>query len=323
VRARYWREAFKVHAQSPWVGAGAGAYGVVRKRYRTSDIDVQHAHGYAVQQLADLGWIGLAVSLAALAAWLAAAASALGLRRRDRGLPWDAERVGLATLATVVLVFGMHSLIDWTWFVPANAVAGLLAAGWVVGRGPLRDRLAAEGPTGILPAAERAGLVTERRRWSLRDRLTRWHPDPYRTTLAAAVLVTGMIVSWAIVQPLRAVHAGDAAVSRLQDGAYDAAADIALIGTRRNPVSVEPWWELATAEAYAGESELAVRALEKAVEIQPANAEAWRRLGRYRLFALSDPKAALAGFRAAFHLDPQSPDSTSDLLEASRAVAAG
>jgi cytochrome c-type biogenesis protein CcmH/NrfG len=137
------------------------------------------------------------------------------------------------------------------------------------------------------------------------------------------VLVTGVIVSWAIVQPLRAVHAGDAAVSRLQAGAYDAAADIALIGTRRNPVSVEPWWELATAEAYAGETELAVRALEKGVEIQPANAEAWRRLGRYRLSALGDAKAALSAFRAAFYLDPQSPDSTADLLEASRAVAAG
>jgi hypothetical protein len=141
VRARYWREAFKVHAQSPWVGAGAGAYGVARKRYRTSDIDVQHAHGYAVQQLADLGWAGLLLSLAALAAWLAAAASALGLRRRDRGLPWDAERVGLATLAVVVLVFGVHSLIDWTWFVPANAVAGLLAAGWQIGSASCRGRV--------------------------------------------------------------------------------------------------------------------------------------------------------------------------------------
>ena len=323
VRARYYREAFKVHADSPWVGAGAGAYGVARKRYRTSDIDVQHAHGYAVQQLADLGWAGLALSLAALAAWLAAAAAALGLRRRDRGLPWDAERVGLATLATVVLVFGVHSLIDWTWFVPANAVAALIAAGWVAGRGPLRARLASEGPTGILPAAERAGLVSETRRWSLRDRLTRWRPDPYRTGVAAGVLVTGVIVSWAIVQPLRAVHAGDAAVARLQDGAYDAAADIALIGTRRNPVSVEPWWELATAAAYDGQSATAARALEKAVEIQPANAEAWRRLGRYRLSALRDPASALLAFRAAYHLDPQSPDSTSDLLEASRAVTAG
>jgi tetratricopeptide (TPR) repeat protein len=323
VRARYWSEAFKVHAESPWIGAGAGAYGTVRKRFRTSDIDVQHAHGYTVQVLADLGWTGLLVSLAALAAWLAAAASALGLRRTDRGLPWDAERVGLATLAAVVLVFGVHSFIDWTWFVPANAVAGLLAAGWVAGRGPLRARLAAEGPTGIIPAAVRAGLVTERRRWSLREHLTRWRPDPYRTALAAGVLVGGMAVSWAIVQPLRAVHAGDAAIARLTENAYDAASDIAFIGTKRNPLSVEPWWELATAEASAGKPDLAERALEKAVAVQPANAEAWRRLGRFRLSALGQAGPALEAFRAAYHLDPQSPDSMSDVLEASRAVAAG
>jgi cytochrome c-type biogenesis protein CcmH/NrfG len=206
--------------------------------------------------------------------------------------------------------------------VPANAVAGLLAAGWVAGRGRLRSRLATEGPTGIIDAAERRGLVTDRRRWSVRDTLARWRPDPYRTGLAAAVLVAGMVVSWAIVQPLRAVHAGDAAVERLTDNAYDQASDIALIGTKRNPVSVEPWWELATAEAYAGRPELAVRALEKAVAVQPANAEAWRRLGRFRLSALGDAEPALAAFRAAYHLDPQSPDSVSDLLEASRAAAA-
>ena len=322
VRARYWREAFKIHADSPWIGAGAGAYGTARRRYRTGDIDVQHAHGYFVQQLADLGWLGVVAGLAALAAWLWAAVISLGLRRRDRGLPWDAERVGLATLAAVVVVFGVNSLIDWTWFIPANAVAALLAACWVAGRGPLRTRLAAEGPTGIIPAAERSGLVAERRRWSLREQLTRWRPSPHRTGIAAAVLLAGMAISWAIVQPLRAVHAGDAAIARLQQGNFEAAAEIALIGTKRNPLSVEPWWELADAEAQAGNFGLAVLALEKAVKVQPANAEAWRRLGRFRLSALDEPEAALSAFRAAYYLDPQSSDKASDVLEASRAVAA-
>ena len=320
VRARYWREAFKVHADSPLVGVGANGYATARRRYRTSDLDVQHAHGYVVQQLADLGWVGVGVSLALLAAWLAAAAAALGLRRRDRGLPWDAERVGLATLAAVVVVFGVHAAIDWTWSIPATAVAALLAAGWVAGRGPLRDRLAAEGPTGILPAAERAGLVAAGPRWSARERLVRWHPDPYRTAAAAGVLVAGMAIAWATVQPLRAVHAGDAAVARMQQNAWAAAADIARIGTRRNPLSVEPWWELATAEAGGGDTAGAARALERAVEVQPASAEAWRRLGRFRLVVLNDPKRALDAFRAAYHLDPQSPDSTSNVLEAARAM---
>ena len=47
---------------------------------------MRHAHGYVVQTLADLGIVGLAVSLALLAAWLAAArARDRAVRRRDRG----------------------------------------------------------------------------------------------------------------------------------------------------------------------------------------------------------------------------------------------
>jgi hypothetical protein len=54
----------------------------------------------------------------------------------------------------------------------------------------------------------------------------------------------------------------------------------------------------------------------------PANAEAWRRLGRLRLSVLSQPRMALTDFKAAYYLDPQNPTSTSDLIEAARAVKA-
>ena len=156
VRARYWAEALDVHATAPWIGTGAGAYATVRTRFRTDALAVRHAHGYVVQTLADLGWVGLALSLAAAAAWLVAALRATGLRRRDRGLPFDSERVGLLTLLAVVAVFAVHSAVDWTWFVPANAGVALLCAGWIVGRGPLRARL-----EGRVPA--RAGAVVAAR----------------------------------------------------------------------------------------------------------------------------------------------------------------
>jgi hypothetical protein len=322
VRARYWDEALKVHATSKAVGVGAGGYGTARKRFRTSDLDVQHAHGYVVQTLADLGWIGLAVSLAAALAWALAVRRVLGLRRADRGLPWDAERVGLATLAAIVVVFGVHSFVDWTWFVPANAVMALLCAGWVAGRGPLRRRLAIEGPTGVVGAAEKAGVILPRRRWNVRERLVRWNPEPYRTASALGVLLLALAVMWATVQPLRALHAGDASTARLQAGEFAAAADIARRGTHRNPLSPEPWWELAIARASAGHLDAAERALEAAVKVQPANAEAWRRLGRFRLSALHEPRTALPAFRAALYLDPQSPVAQSDVLETLQAIAA-
>ena len=121
VRAQYWDEALKVHANSTVVGTGAGAYATVRTRYRQNgDVIVRHAHGYFVQTLSDLGWVGVGLSLLAALAWLLAAARALGMRRRDRGLPFDAERVGLWTMAAGVVIFAVHSAIDWTWFVPGN-----------------------------------------------------------------------------------------------------------------------------------------------------------------------------------------------------------
>jgi tetratricopeptide (TPR) repeat protein len=320
VRARYWDEAFKVHAAQPWLGAGAGAYGTARQRYRTQTVDVAHAHGYVPQVLADLGWAGLAVSLVAAVAWLLGAIAVLGLRRRDRGLPWDAERVGMATLAAVVAVFGVHSFIDWTWFVPANAVTALVCAGWVVARPPLRKRLHDEGPTGIVPAAERAGILPATPSFGLRERMAAWKPSRYRSALALAVLGIGMGTCWSIVQPLRAENAYEAVANRIAAGEYDAAVEIAEIAHDRNPLSVEPWFALAAARTALGDREGTERALVEAVQTQPANSEAWHLLGRYQLRTLGDAAGALKSYQAAFYLDPLAPGRESDVLEAARAV---
>lgn len=322
VRARYWDEAFKVHATVPWLGAGAGAYGTARRRFRTQTLDVQHAHGYVPQVMADLGWFGLLVSLAATIAWLLSAALVIGVRGEDRRLSWDAERVGMAGLAVTALIFGVHSAVDWTWFIPANAVAGLIGAGFVAGRPPLRRRLAVEGPTGIVAAAERVGVLPASRRFTVRERLRAWQPSPYRGILAFGVLIIGMATCWSIVQPLRAENAQDAVANRLDAGEYAAASHIALIAQRRNPLSVEPWYLLATSRAYQGDRKGTVLALVEAVKTQPANSEAWRRLGEYELSVLDDPKGALAAFQASYYLDPQQPGSQSDVIRASRAAAA-
>ena len=83
VRARYWEEAFDIHATTPWVGAGAGAYATARTRFRTGTLAVRHAHGYVPQTLADLGWAGMALSLLAL--------GAVGVDRRARDRPAPAR----------------------------------------------------------------------------------------------------------------------------------------------------------------------------------------------------------------------------------------
>jgi tetratricopeptide (TPR) repeat protein len=314
VRARYWAEALDVHATEPWLGTGAGAYATVRTRFRDDALAVRHAHGYVVQTLADLGWAGLAASLLAALAWLAAAARATGVHRRARGLPYDAERIGMLTLATVAILFGIHSLVDWTWFVPANAGVAMLCAGWVVGRGPLRARL--EHPEGPAPPPPT---------WPHASRLQRIANSvpPLHGMAAALVLVIAVAAAWTAFQPVRAVHAGDQAFDRLDRGQPDAAASIATIATKRNPLSVDPLFELSAIEQARGRTDEARDALERAVRLQPASPEAWRRLGELRLDALNDPKGALSAFQAAYYLDPKNPASTSDILAASRASATG
>ncbi len=305
VRARYWNEALHIYRSSKWIGAGAGAYVVARTRYRTDRLVVRHAHGYGVQTLADLGLIGVALSLLAAAAWLAAAVRATGLRWRDRGLPFDPERIALLTMASVVVIFTVHSLIDWTWFVPGNVVVALLCAGWVAGRPGLRERAAA--------AAEAPAARPERKPW--RERLRR--PSP-AAGAAVAVVIAALAASWAALQPVRSAHADDRAQDAAELGKYDLALERAKTGAERNPLSLEPLWLLAFIEDARGNTKAANGYLEQAVQKQPANTEAWRRLGRYRLTVLGDSQGAVRAFKAAYFLDPASLQATSDLVEAVR-----
>jgi cytochrome c-type biogenesis protein CcmH/NrfG len=274
---------------------------LARTRYRTDRLVVRHAHGYAIQTLADLGLIGLGLSLFAAIAWMCAAARATGLRPRDRGLPFDPERIGLLTLATVVLIFGLHSLIDWTWFVPGNAVVALLAAGWVSGRPALRER----------DAVAATARPARRRR-----------PGPLAGGAAAAVLIAAVAVSWAALQPVRSARSDDRAQDAAENGKYDLASSRAKAAQRQDPLSLEPLWLLAFIADAEGKPKAAARYLERAVEKQPANAEAWRRLGRYRLTVLGDAEGAVRAFRATYFLDPASDASASDLIEATRVLRA-
>jgi cytochrome c-type biogenesis protein CcmH/NrfG len=341
VRARYWEEAFDVHSLSPWIGTGAGAYATVRDRFRTSTLFVRHAHGYVPQTLADLGWAGLALSLLALALWGWAALRTAGLRPRDRGLPWDAERAGMATLLAIALVFGISSLVDWTWFVPANALMGLVAAAWVIARPPLRARLQDAALASAVPELARDRSSERGSLWApgatepaapLADVAgpgampvaeAEWrHRPPFPwlpAALALLICALALTAGWAAFQPVRSVHAGDAAIERLEQGGLEAAVSIAEIAHDRNPLSPEPLWELAFIEERRGRLANAEDALEEAVRLQPANAETWRRLGRFQLSTLNQPADAVASFRAAYFLDPRNPASKSDFLEASRA----
>ncbi len=135
-RPQYWREGLTVGGHAPLQGVGAGGFQFAQTRYMDDTAFAEHAHSYLIETFADLGLIGLALSLSALIAWCAAAARTV--RRRDGH---DAERAGMATLLSVVVAFGASSCIDWTWFIPGVTLPALLCAGWLAGRGPLDQRV--------------------------------------------------------------------------------------------------------------------------------------------------------------------------------------
>jgi hypothetical protein len=319
VRARYWNEALKIFQAHPALGAGARSYGTARLRYRTEDLEANDAHGFVVQTLADLGLAGLAIALALLAVWLAAAGRATHPFNRRwtswrelKSTGWQAigwrpvgdrpelgeqrayspERVGMLSMLCLVVVFGVHSTVDWTWFVPGDACVALLCAGWLAGRGPLVTRTA-EAPLS-------AGADGPQRRLRLPYL---GDVDPLRMGIAIAVVVAALLAAWAQWQPQRSADASQEALalSARDPGAARSAARAAVA---YDPVSAEALFTLSTIQQHAGQSALARATLIRAVHLQPSSPQTWQTLGEYDL-RNGQPRAAMSELRAAVYLNPE------------------
>jgi hypothetical protein len=281
-RARYWREAGQVFDDHRLTGTGAGTFGVARLRYRKSELVSQHAHGYVVQTMSDLGIVGLvAIALAALA-WLAAAARAVGIVPRGLRRPFDAERVGLVALALAALVFGLHSAIDWTWFVPGPAVMAVAAAGYVAGRALLGARPRAPAD----PGREIGRLP--------------------RYASAAAAAIAALACSWAVWQPQRSDAESNRALELLDRQRLAEAARAADRARRIDPVTPNPLLAASAIADARGDRRAALAALVRAVRRFPGEPQTWLALADYRLYTLNQPADALKTVRAALYLDPRS-----------------
>ena len=306
VRARYWNEALKIFKAHPALGAGAAGYETARLRYRTETLDVKHAHGYVVQTLSDLGLVGLALTLALLAAWLAAAGHATRpFQRRVSGwrwvrapLPYTPERIGLLSMLCLVVVFGVHSFMDWTWYVPGDACVALLCAGWLAGRGPLAATAAA-GPTVAGPTA--AGPTD---RQGAADRPALRAIGTERIVIATAVLIVTLLAAWAQWQPERSADASDKALSALAARDQNGALRAAQSAVDEDPLSAQALLTLSAVQQATGRVTLARTTLQRAVKLQPSNPQTWLALGEFDL--ASNPKGALGELRAAIYLDPES-----------------
>ena len=288
-RGEYWRQAGKVFEERPLLGRGANTFGLARLPYRSDGRAAAHAHGFLAQTLADLGLLGLVLTLGVLAAWVTAAARTLGMVPKRRQRPeWTGDRVALTALALSAVAFGLHSAIDWTWSIPGTAVTALVAAGFVAGRGPGRvvTASAAVEPETLAPAASA--------------------PDRWRIVAAGAVLVTTLLCCWAIWQPQSAARATERALDSLAKGEFELSERQAAKARELDPYSSEPLFVRASALTEQNEPRAAYRTLELAVRERPRDPDPWLRLAEFELRELDLPQRAVESVGAASRADPRS-----------------
>jgi cytochrome c-type biogenesis protein CcmH/NrfG len=207
-----------------------------------------------------------------------------------------AERAGLLTLLATVVVFGIHSTIDWTWFVPGTALPALLCAGWLGGRGPL---------------AAPIGRLAQRRR------LTR---APGAGAAAIGITTIALFAGWAIWQPLRSADADAAATSALSQGNARSALADASAAAAADPASAEPLWELAAIYSATGDQTKAHSELVRAVRLQPENSATWLALGEFNL-RQHKPRVALPDLQQALKLNLHSREAINAIAQARAAIA--
>jgi hypothetical protein len=328
--ARYWSEGLRVGDHALLKGVGGLGFGTASLRYSGAHGNAANAHSFWIETFADFGVIGLVVTVALFVAWGVATARALALRRpslvwvRSRGsesagepVPERAlERAGLLTLLAVVVIFGVHSAIDWTWFIPGLAVPALLCAGWLAGRGPLAEpigrapgRAAVEDPAqaggarGLRAVARRAAAANPRAIVTAPYRI--FVRAPGRTGATAAIVAIALLCAWTMWQPLRAVNSDAAALSALSAGHPGAALADARSAAAYDPLSTQPRiyeWDIYNFVLH--DAVAARAALLENVALQPANAATWLQLGQYDL-SIGQPREALAALQAALYLFPQ------------------
>jgi hypothetical protein len=295
-RPLYWSQGITVGEHALVKGVGALGYATARTQYTDSPQTVGHAHSYVIQTFADLGLLGLIVSLALLVAWGWAAWRALAPRTGWQQLAGETsrERSALLALALFVVGYGLSSTFDWTWYFPALSVPALLGAGWLAGRGPLG------APVGR--AQLRAPVLAR----------------PGALAAASVLVLVSLICAWLIWQPQRSADDAEAAVSARSAGAAFASARSAQAA---DPLALQPHFVLA--QLYTGEGNAAAARAElvTAVDLQPHNYESWYALGTYDL-AHNHPPLALASLERAYALNPTVLTTKDSLIQARAAVAA-
>jgi O-antigen ligase len=253
-RSDYWRVAWREWGDHPLLGGGAGSFQRFWLRHRRADLPVRDAHSLYLETLAELGPLGLALLLCALAVPLVAVRAA----RRN---PLAAAVVG------AYVAYLVHAGIDWDWEMPAVTLAALVCGVALLlsarGADEPRERrpLALAGAAAAVALACLAllGLVGNRAELAAADALD-------AAQLGSAANEARQAHRW---EPWSATPWRLLGESQLQAGDVDRARASFLRGLERDRGDWELWLDLALVSR--GDERSA--ALARVAELNPLSAE--------------------------------------------------
>jgi hypothetical protein len=360
-RPPLWREALDQSQHVRLSGAGAGTFPFTHYRFRDGGGVTKHAHSQWFNVLSELGVVGLALFVAAMALCVAAMIGNPFSHRRDLLHPL------LVAMQAGVIAFFVHISWDWDWdmaaigtlvfvFMAASASYRMTRAARErrrelrraaeeappagVGDDAGDDAARSEGTVGSArdiggaagdvaraevlvsdataeagvaaatslsggepadagggrPAGGDAGAAADAP--APRRRRAHWAPR----VVAGTALVL-LAVSW--LPPYLAGRAESAALAASSEGDVVVALEHARRAARLDPLAVTPLLVESSLLQQQGRNLEALQKAEAATRLQPANHEAWYRLGRLQLTALGRKKAARASFRRALALNPE------------------
>ncbi len=122
-----WKETLSLIAEFRWFGCGLGGFEstFLKHQVNAKDFSIQFAHNDYLQYLAELGIVGFSILSAALMSVL------LPVFRGLTDLVDEDRRLLTVGIIGSVVAIGIHSLVDFNMYIPANA----MTLAWIIGVG--------------------------------------------------------------------------------------------------------------------------------------------------------------------------------------------
>jgi O-Antigen ligase len=272
----WWKEAVGAWSDKPLQGWGGGSFPVTHLMYRKVELSVLQPHSVALQFLAETGVVGGALAMGSFAFLLFAALARI--RRMTEGRERD---IAVALFAGAV-AWLLHGFVDFDWDIPGVTIPALLFLGVLVAV-PVRreDRE-------VAPLSGTSSAVA-----------------PRVAALALACVVLGLVIVSALL-PEWADSKANAALAistNAREPELRRASATAQTGSRLDPTAVGSLLAAADLAQNRGRLLDARRYLLQAVDRQPYNLTAWRRILQLALDT-ADRRGASAAAQRLLQLDP-------------------